>query len=140
LNFNEIGQVLSFALAIFGATIGCYITGTTAYKLWNKTGVDKMRLTFAAAQPLFVTVYGFTLMLLLNQSVLAGGVSAELAMTIGSTTGVVFMIVGILQGKVSEPALKAAVIGPSAFARAIIPIAFINMIPLFTFCGALLFI
>jgi hypothetical protein len=140
LNFNEIGQVLSFALAIFGATIGCYITGTTAYKLWNKKDVDRSRLIIAAMSPLSVIIYGFSLMCLLSFRVADGILSIESAVTIATTTGMVFLFMAIVISKACMPALQATVKGAEAFARAFIPVVLLCMIPFLTFIGAILLI
>ena len=139
MEIQDLGLVLSFALAVFGATIGCYISGTKAYRLYRKIKKEKEKLIIVSLLPSFNIVYGYMLMVLLNQNTLLEVTSIATAITIGLSAGLVFMFVGIFQGQACLRSIQAIEKHPELFGRSFIRIAIIETFSLIAFCIAVFF-
>ena len=140
MNFDMIGPALALAFSAIGASIGCSIAGMTSHGIMSRIEEGHGKLIGLSAVPASQIVYGFILMLLLRNSIEAGGVSALSAVFVGGGSGLAIMIAAIYQGLCCATAMQAIAKQPSVFGKTFVAIGIVESFALFSFVFALLLI
>jgi V/A-type H+-transporting ATPase subunit K len=140
MDFGMIGPALALGLSAIGAAIGCGLAGIASHGVMSRIDEGHGKLVGLSAMPASQMIYGFVLMLLLSQSVKAGGVSALSAIGIGLSSGAAIMVAAIFQGMACVSAIQATAKKPALFGKTFVAIGIIESFALFAFVFALLLI
>jgi V/A-type H+-transporting ATPase subunit K len=137
---QQIGPILALGLSAIGSCIGCYIAGAASHAAMTKTEEGHGKFIGMAAAPSSQTIYGFILMLLMNQRIAAGNVSPISAIAVGLLAGLAIMISAIFQGKVAATGIQASLKQPALYGKCFAAVGILESFALFTFVFALLII
>ena len=140
MDFGMVGPALALGLSAIGAAIGCGLAGITSHGVMSRIDEGHAKLLGLSAVPASQMIYGFVLMLLLSQSVKAGGVSPLSAIAIGGSSGAAIMVAAIYQGLACVSAIQATAKKPSVFGKTFVAIGIVESFALFAFVFALLLI
>ena len=140
MDFGMIGPALALGLSAIGSAIGCGLAGIASHGVMSRIDEGHGKIVGLSAMPASQMIYGFVLMLLLSQSVKAGGVSAISAVGIGLSSGSAIMVAAIFQGMACVSAIQATAKKPALFGKTFVAIGIIESFALFAFVFALLLI
>lgn len=140
MDYSMVGSALSLAFSAIGAAIGCGLAGITSHGVMSRTDEGHGKLIGISAMPASQLIYGFVLMLLLRDSVNAGGVSPFSAIFIGGGSGLAIMVAAIAQGMCCCSAIQATAKQPNVFGKTFVAIGITESFALFAFVFALLLI
>lgn len=140
MDFSMVGPALALGLSAIGAAIGCGMAGMTSHGVMSRVEEGHAKFLGLSAVPASQMIYGFVLMLLLSQSVKAGGVSALSAIAIGGSSGAAIMVAAIYQGMCCVSAIQAVAKKPGVFGKTFVAIGIVESFALFAFVFALLLI
>ncbi|MCH9611697.1 MAG: V-type sodium ATPase subunit K [Chlamydiia bacterium] len=140
MNMNAIGPAIALGLAALGSAIGCGIAGMVSHAVMATTDEGHGKYIAMAAMPSSQMIYGFILMLLLFNSVKAGGVSPLSAIFIGAASGTAIMIAAIYQGMCAATGIKASARKPEVYGKCFAALGIVESFALFAFVFALLLI
>ncbi|MCH9811590.1 ATP synthase subunit C [bacterium] len=140
MDFGMVGPALALGLSAIGAAIGCGMAGITSHGVMSRIDEGHAKLLGLSAVPASQMIYGFVLMLLLSQSVKAGGVSPLSAIGIGASSGAAIMVAAIYQGLACVSAIQAVAKKPGVFGKTFVAIGIVESFALFAFVFALLLI
>ena|SRR3990167_26814 len=140
MNFDMIGPALVLSLGMIGASIGCSIAGMTSHGIMSRIEEGHGKYIGLSAVPASQSIYAFILMLLLRNSVQAGGVSPLSAVFIGGGAGLAILFAAVYQGLCCATAIQATAKQPSVFGKTFIAIGIVESFALFAFVFSLLLI
>ena len=137
---QQVGPILALALSTIGSCIGCYIAGAASHAAMTKTDEGHGKFIGMAAAPSSQTIYGFILMLLMNQRIMAGSVSPVAAIFVGLFAGLAIMASSIFQGKVAATGIQATLKQPALYGKCFAAGGILESFSLFVFVFTLLII
>lgn len=137
---QQIGPILALGLSSIGSCIGCYIAGAASHAAMTKTDEGHGKFIGMAAAPSSQIIYGFILMLLMNQRILAGSVSPIAAIFVGLIAGTAIMMSSIFQGKVAATGIQASLKQPALYGKCFAAVGILESFSLFVFVFTLLII
>lgn len=138
LSFDMAGPAFALGLSSIGSSIGCCIAGMASHAAMARTEEGHGKYIGMAAAPSSQIIYGFILMLLMSQRILAGSVSPMSGLAIGIASGSAIMISAIYQGMVAASGIEASLKQPAVFGKCFAAIGIIESFALFAFVFALL--
>lgn len=139
-HLKQMGPIIALGFGCCGSAIGCYIAGMASAAAMAKTEEGHGKFIGMASVPSAQSIYGFILMLLLNQSIEAGRTSPIGAIFIGIGTGLAFMASAVFQGRVCAAGIQASLKQPSVYGKCFAAIGILESFALFAFVFALLLI
>lgn len=140
MDFNMVGPALSLAFSAIGSSIGVGIAGMTSHGVMSRVEEGHGKMIAITAMPSSQLIYGFVLMLLLKNAVVAGSVAPLSAVFVGGGAGIAIMVAAIYQGLCCATAIEATAKQPKVFGKAFIAITLIESFALFVFVFSLLLI
>lgn len=138
MDYNMIGPALSLAFSAAGSSIGVGIAGMTSHGVMSRVEEGHGKMIAITAMPSSQLIYGFVLMLLLKNSIIAGSTSAMSGIFIGGGAGLAILVAAIYQGLCCATAIEATAKQPKIFGKAFIAITLIESFALFVFVFSLL--
>ena len=75
MNFDMVGPAIALGMGCVGSSIGCYIAGSAAHAAMSRTDEGHGKFLGMSAAPSSQVIYGFVLMLLMKQAIVAGTLS-----------------------------------------------------------------
>lgn len=136
----QVGPMLVLAISIMGSCVGSYIAGAASHAAMTKTEEGHGKFIGMAAAPASQCIYGFILMILLNESIKKGSISEISAIFVGLLAGLGLMASSIFQSKVIATALQASVKQPSLYGKCFTAVGILESFALFIFVFTLLII
>ncbi|MBN2478863.1 MAG: ATP synthase subunit C [Parachlamydiales bacterium] len=138
MDFNMFGPGIVLGLGCLGSSIGCGIAGMASHGVMTHTDEGHGKFIGLSAMPASQSIYGFVLMILMKNSILAGTVSAMSAIGIALFAGLAIMISSIYQGKAAATAIQASAKQPAIFGKCAAALGIIESFALFAFVFAIL--
>lgn len=138
LTFQMAGPAFALGLSSIGSSIGCCIAGMASHAAMARTEEGHGKFIGMAAAPSSQIIYGFILMLLMSQKILAGSLSPFSGLAIGLASGSAIMMSAIYQGMVCASGIEASLKQPAVFGKCFAAIGIIESFALFAFVFALL--
>lgn len=138
INFDMVGPAIALGLSSIGSSIGCGIAGMASHAAMSRTDEGHGKFIGLAAAPSSQIIYGFILMLIMSQRILAGTLSPTSGIAIGLFCGAAIAISAIFQGKVCASGIEATLRQPSVFGKCFAAVGIIESFALFAFVFALL--
>lgn len=137
-DFGMAGPALALGLSAIGCGIGCGIAGMASHAAMSRTEEGHGQFIALASAPSSQIIYGFILMLLMSQKILAGSLAPISGIAIGALCGSAIMFSAIYQGKVCASGIEATLKQPSVFGKCFAAVGIIESFALFAFVFALL--
>lgn len=129
----NVGPTIVVTLACIGSAIGVSIGSMAAHGAMSQTNSGHGKFILLSAAPSSQSIYGFVLMLIMKNSILASKISAESAVIIGLFAGLALMASAVYQGKVASTAIMSITKEPSIFGKTMVSIGMVESFALFAF-------
>ncbi len=140
MNFDVVGPALVLGLACIGSSIGCGIAGMASHAVMARVDEGHGKLIGMSAMPSSQTIYGFILMLLMNNAIKDGSLSALGGIGIGASIGAALLFSSVLQGQCCATGIQASAKKPGIYGKTFAAIGIVESFSLFAFVFALLLI
>ena len=113
MNFAMIGPAIVLGLACLGSAIGCGIAGMASHGVMARVDENHGKFIGMSALPSSQAIYGFVLMLLMKNAILANTLTAWNAIGIGTSIGFAIMLSAIYQGMCAATGIQASAKQPA---------------------------
>src|SRR3990167_10221084 len=138
MDYTMVGPGIVLGLGCVGSAIGCGIAGMASHGVMTHVAEGHGKFIGLSAMPSSQSIYGFVLMILMRNAILAGKVSALSAIGIGFFFGLAIMFSSIYQGKAAATAIQATGKQPAIFGKTAAALGIIESFALFAFVFAIL--
>ena len=138
MNFDMVGPALVLGLGCIGSAIGCGIAGMASHAVMSRVDENHGKFIGMSALPSSQSIYGFILMLLMKQAIVANELSAISGIGIGLFIGLAIMFSSIYQGKCAATGIQAAAKQPNIYGKCFAALGIVESFALFAFVFALL--
>lgn len=138
MNYDVVGPALVLGLACIGSSFGCGIAGMASHAVMARIDEGHGKMIGMSAMPSSQTIYGFILMLLMNNAIKAGSLSPEGGIGIGISIGLALLFSSIMQGKCCATGIQASAKQPAVYGKCYAAIGIVESFSLFAFVFALL--
>jgi len=139
-NYDMVGPAIVLGLGCLGSSIGCGIAGMASHGAMTRVEEGHAKFIALSAVPSSQSIYGFLLMVLMNNSIRDGALTAMSGIGIGFFVGLAIMFSSIFQGKCAATAIQASAKQPAVFGKAFTALAIVETFAIFAFVFALLLI
>ncbi len=136
----QLGPMLVLTISIVGSAIGSCIAGAACHAAMTKTEEGHGKLIGMSSAPASQCIYGFILMILLNDSIQSGKITEIAGIYIGILAGIGFFISSYLQSKIILTGIQATVTRPALFGKCFAAVGILESFALFVFVFTLLII
>lgn len=133
-----VGPALVLGLGCIGSAIGCGIAGMASHAVMSRVDENHGKFIGMSALPSSQSIYGFILMLLMKQAIVANELSAISGIGIGLFIGLAIMFSSIYQGKCAATGIQAAAKQPNIYGKCFAALGIVESFALFAFVFALL--
>lgn len=140
MDFNMIGPALALGLGCIGSSIGCGIAGMASHAVMSRVEENHGTFIGMSAAPASQSIYGFVLMLLMKNSIVAGKLSAAGGIGIGLAVGLALLFSSMYQGMCAASGIQASAKQPAIIGKCFVALGVIESFSLFAFVFALLLI
>ncbi len=140
MSFAMIGPAVVLALACLGSAVGCGIAGMASHGVMARVEENHGKFIGMSALPSSQAIYGFVLMLLMKNAILANTLSAWNSVGIGVFIGLAIMISAIYQGMCAATGIQASAKQPAVYGKCLAALGIVESFSLFAFVFALLLI
>lgn len=138
MDFNMIGPAVVLGLACLGSSIGCGIAGMASHAVMSRVEENHGKFIGMSAMPSSQSIYGFVLMILMKNSILAGDVSPLSAIGIGFSVGLALLFSSLYQGMCAASGIQASAKKPAILGKCFVALGIVESFSLFAFVFALL--
>lgn len=138
MTYDMIGPALVLGFATLGSAIGCGIAGMASHGVMARVDENHGKFIGMSALPSSQAIYGFVLMILMKQAIIAKTLSALSAIGIGASIGVAIMVSAIYQGMCAATGIQASAKQPSVYGKCLAALGIVESFSLFAFVFALL--
>ncbi|QVL56694.1 MAG: ATP synthase subunit C [Simkaniaceae bacterium] len=140
MSFAMIGPAVVLALACLGSAIGCGIAGMASHGVMARVDENHGKFIGMSALPSSQAIYGFVLMLLMKNAILANTLTAWNGIGIGLFIGLAIMFSAIYQGMCAATGIQASAKQPAVYGKCLAALGIVESFSLFAFVFALLLI
>lgn len=140
MNFSMIGPAIVLGLACLGSAIGCGIAGMASHGVMARVDENHGKFIGMSAIPSSQAIYGFVLMLLMKNAIIANTLTAWNGIGIGTSIGLAIMISAIYQGMCAATGIQASAKQPAVYGKCLAALGIVESFSLFAFVFALLLI
>ena len=140
MSFGMIGPAIVLGLACLGSAIGCGIAGMASHGVMARVDENHGKFIGMSALPSSQAIYGFVLMLLMKNAILANTLSAWNGIGIGVFIGSAIMLSAIYQGMCAATGIQASAKQPAVYGKCLAALGIVESFSLFAFVFALLLI
>ena len=138
MDFSMVGPALALGISAIGSSVGCGIAGMASHAVMSRVEEGHGKYIGMAAAPSSQSIYGFILMLLMRNAIIAGTLSPMSAIGIGLGSGLAIMMSAIFQGKVAATGIQASAKQPAVFGKCFAAVGIVESFALFAFVFAIL--
>ncbi len=140
MDFSMIGPAIVLGFACLGSAIGCGIAGMASHGVMARVEENHGKFIGMSALPSSQAIYGFVLMLLMKNAILANTLSAWNGIGIGVFIGLAIMLSAIYQGMCAATGIQASAKQPAVYGKCLAALGIVESFSLFAFVFALLLI
>ncbi|MEM8727199.1 MAG: ATP synthase subunit C [Chlamydiota bacterium] len=140
MSFAMIGPAVVLALACLGSAIGCGIAGMASHGVMARIDENHGKFIGMSALPSSQAIYGFVLMLLMKNAIVANTLTAWNGIGIGVFIGLAVMVSAIYQGMCAATGIQASAKQPAVYGKCLAALGIVESFSLFAFVFALLLI
>lgn len=140
MNFDMVGPAIALGLGCMGSAIGCSLASMAAHGVMSRVEENHGKFMGMIALPSSQCIYGFLLMLLMKNAIVAKRLAPLDGVGIGIFVGLAIMLCAIYQGMCAATSIQAVAKQPSVFGKCFTTLTIIESFSLFAFVFALLLI
>ena len=140
MDFAMIGPAVVLAMGCLGSAIGCGIAGMASHGAIARAEENHGKFIAMSAIPSSQAIYGFVLMLLMKNAILANTLSAWNGIGIGISIGIAIMVSAVYQGLCAATGIQAASRQSGIYGKCLAAVGIVESFSLFAFVFALLLI
>ena len=140
MNYDVVGPALVLGLAMIGSSFGCGIAGMASHAVMARIDEGHGKMIGMSAMPSSQAIYGFILMLLMNDAIKAKTLAPMGGVGIGLSIGFALLFSSVLQGKCCATGIQASAKQPAIYGKCFAAIGIVESFSLFAFVFALLLI
>jgi len=138
MDFSMLGPVIVLGFACLGSAIGCGIASMASHGVMARMEEHHGKFIGMSALPSSQAIYGFVLMLLMKNAILAHTLSPVNAIGIGTSVGLAIMLSAIYQGMCAATGIQASAKQPNIYGKCLAALGIVESFSLFAFVFALL--
>lgn len=140
MDYGMVGPGLVLGLACIGSSIGCGIGGMASHAVMSRVEENHGKFIGMAALPSSQSIFGFVLMLLMKNSIIAGTLTPLSGIGIGLSVGLALLFSSMYQGMCAASGIQAAAKQPAILGKTLAALGIVESFSLFAFVFALLLI
>ena len=140
MDLSMVGPALVLGLACIGSSIGCGIAGMASHAIMSRVEENHGQFIGMAALPSSQSIYGFVLMILMRDSLVAGKLAPLSGIGIGLSVGLALLVSSTYQGMCAASGIQAAAKQPAIIGKCYVALGIVESFSLFAFVFALLLI
>ena len=140
MDFAMVGPALVLGLACIGSAIGCGIASMASHAVMSRVEENHGQFIGMTVMPSSQSIYGFVLMILMKNSLVAGTLSPLSGIGIGLSVGMALLLSSMYQGMCAASGIQAAAKQPAILGKTLIALGIVESFSLFAFVFALLLI
>ncbi len=138
MDFNVVGPAIVLGLAMIGSSFGCGIAGMASHAVMARIDEGHGKMIGMSLMPSSQAIYGFILMLLMNEAIKAGTLSPLGGIGIGIGVGFALLFSSVMQGKCCATGIQASAKQPAVYGKCYAAIGIVESFSLFAFVFAML--
>lgn len=138
MDYGMVGPALVLGLGCIGSSIGCGIAGMAAHGVMSRVEEGHGLFIAMSAMPSSQSIYGFILMILMKNAIVAGTLSAMSGIGIGVSVGFALLASSMYQGMCAASGIQATAKQPAVFGKCFTGLAIIESFSIFAFVFALI--
>ena len=138
MDYDVVGPAIVLGLAMIGSSFGCGIAGMASHAVMARIDEGHGKMIGMSAMPSSQAIYGFILMLLMNESIKSKSLSPMGGIGIGISVGFALLFSSVLQGKCCATGIQASAKQPAIYGKCFAAIGIVESFSLFAFVFALL--
>ena len=138
MDFGMIGPALVLGLGCIGSSIGCGIAGMASHAVMSRVEENHGIFIGMSAVASSQSIYGFVLMILMKNAIVAGTLSPLSGIGIGLSVGFALLFSSVYQGMCAASGIQASAKQPAIFGKCFAALGIVESFSLFAFVFALL--
>lgn len=138
MDYAMVGPALVLGLGCIGSSIGCGIAGMACHAVMSRVEENHGVFIAFSAMPSSQSIYGFVLMLLMKNALVAGTLSPMSGIGIGLSVGLALLFSSMYQGMCGASAVQASAKQPSVIGKCFAALAIVESFSIFSFVFALM--
>jgi len=138
MDYSMVGPALVLGLACIGSSIGCGIGGMALHGVMSRVEENHGPFIGMSAMSASQSIYGFVLMILMKNSILAGTLSPMGGIGIGLSVGLALLFSSMYQGMCAASGIQASAKQPAIIGKCFVALGIVESFSLFAFVFALL--
>ena len=138
MNFDVVGPALVLGLAMIGSSFGCGIAGMASHAVMARIDEGHGKMIGMSAMPSSQAIYGFILMMLMNNAITEKSLSPMGGIGIGIGVGFALLFSSVMQGKCCATGIQASAKQPAIYGKCFAAVGIVESFSLFSFVFALL--
>ena len=138
MDYGMVGPALVLGLGCIGSSIGCGIGGMASHAVMSRVEENHGKFIGMSAVAASQSIYGFLLMILMKNAILAGTLSPLTGVIMGLSSGLGLLGSSVFQGKVCATGIQATAKQPALFGKCFASVGIIESFALFVFVFSIL--
>ena len=138
MEYGMIGPALVLGLGCIGSSIGCGIAGMASHAVMSRVEENHAKFIGMSAVAASQAIYGFVLMILMKNAILAGTLSPLAGVGIGFSVGLALIFSSTYQGMCAASGIQASAKQPAILGKTMVALGIVESFSLFAFVFALL--
>ncbi len=140
MDFGMIGPAIVLGMGCVGSAIGCGIAGMASHAVMSRVEENHGKFIAMSAVASSQSIFGFVLMILMKNSIMAGRTTPLAAIGIGIFVGLALAVSSIYQGMCAASGIQASAKQPAIVGKCFAALGIVESFSLFAFVFALLLI
>ncbi|NGX37220.1 MAG: V-type sodium ATPase subunit K [Chlamydiae bacterium] len=140
MDFAMVGPAIVLGLGCIGSSIGCGIAGMASHAVMSRVEENHGKFIGMSAMPSSQSIYGFVLMILMQEPLKNGTLSPLSGIGIGVSVGMALLFSSVYQGMCAASAIQASAKQPAILGKAFTALGIVESFSIFAFVFALLLI
>jgi V/A-type H+/Na+-transporting ATPase subunit K len=140
MDYAMIGPAIVLGLGCIGSAIGCGIAGMASHAVMSRVEENHGKFIGMSSVAATQSIFGFILMIMMKNSIVAGTLPPLSAIGIGTSVGLALLASSVYIGKCAASGIQASAKQPAIIGKCFAAIGIVESFSLFAFVFALLLI
>lgn len=140
MDYAMVGPAIVLGLGCIGSAIGCGIAGMASHAVMSRVEENHGKFIGMSSVAASQSIFGFILMIMMKNSIVAGSLPPLSAIGIGTSVGLALLFSSIYIGKCAASGIQASAKQPAILGKCFAAIGIVESFSLFAFVFALLLI
>ncbi len=138
MDYAMVGPAIVLGLGCVGSSIGCGIAGMASHAVMSRVEENHGLFLGMSAMPASQSIYGFILMVLMKNAIVAGTLAPLSGIGVGFSVGLALLASSAYQGMCAASGIQAVAKQPSVFGKCFASLAIIESFSIFAFVFAII--